>query len=159
VGVAASNPPLALQQMLRERIDFVYEPEAEQVKGLVPHRSVIPSGGKTDVQTSRVYPECSIELTRAKDESVRRSYTNVVCKYRIMATRIQDGWAKLDFVPQIHYGDEQLRPVAETGGWAPQTRQNIRTFFDERFEVKLSVGEMALVTTVDDAPGTLGELF
>lgn len=158
VGVAASNPPIALQQMLRERADFVYEPEAEQVKGLVPHRSVIPSGGKTDVQTSRMYPECSIELSSAND-SVRRSYANVVCKYRITATRIQDGWAKLDFVPQIHHGDEQLRPTAESGGWIPQTKQNVRTFFDERFDVKLSIGEMALVTVADEAPGTLGELF
>jgi hypothetical protein len=158
VGVVGSNPPLALQQMLGLKSDFVYEPGAEKAKNLVGHRSVIQSGGQTEIQTSPVYRECSVELP-GSGESGRRSYTNVVCKYHITAERLQDGWAQLDFVPQIHYGDKQLRRDVGDNGWKLQSKQRTATFFPQRFQVKLSVGEMALVTADDDANGRLGELF
>ncbi|HTI49751.1 MAG TPA: hypothetical protein VL475_02325, partial [Planctomycetaceae bacterium] len=158
VGVVGSNPPLALQQMLGLKSDFVYEPDAEKAKGLVGHRSVIQSGGQTEIQTSPIYRECSIELP-GSGESGRRSYTNVVCKYHITAERLQDGWVQLDFVPQIHYGDEQLRRDVGDDGWRLSNKQRTATFFPQRFQVKLSVGEMALVTADDDAEGRLGELF
>jgi hypothetical protein len=158
VGVVGSNPPVALQQMLGLKSDFVYEPLAEKAKNLVGHRSVISSGGQTEIQTSPVYRECSIELP-GTGETGRRSYTNVVCKYHITAERLQDGWAQLDFVPQIHYGDEQLRRDVGDNGWKLQNKQRTATFFPQRFQVKLSVGEMALVTADDNPQGLLGEIF
>jgi hypothetical protein len=158
VGVVGSKPPLALQQMLGSKSDFVYEPDAEMAKSLVGHRSVVMSGGRTEIQTSRPYPECSIELPSSR-ESSRRTFTNVVCKYRVTAERIQDGWVELDFVPQIHHGEKQYRPAVGDSGWLFENSQQTETFFPQRFQVKLSVGEMALVTAADDAKGGLGELF
>src|SRR5205814_10721603 len=94
------------------------------------------------------------------DQTESRTYTNAVCKYRIKAHRIQDGWARLEFTPQIHYGDEHLRPeVATTGGWTLQNGQLIETFRAQRFTVELKTGDMALVTADDGTTETIGQLF
>src|SRR5205807_6664696 len=101
VGIVGASPPVALQKMLGLKSDFAYEPGAEQAKQLAGRRCFLVSGGETDIQVSRAYPECAVELSRAGRSEPRR-FENAVCKYRVRAARLQDGWASLEFVPQVH---------------------------------------------------------
>jgi hypothetical protein len=158
VGVVASNPPLPLQRMLGLTSDFAYEPAAEKSKQLVGHRCVLRSGGQTDIQASPAYPECTFEITQG-GESRRRTYENALCKYHVTAERLQDGWVQLDFVPTVHHGQEQLRRVVGDAGWQFHTAQRTETLYPQRFSLRLSVGEMAVVTADEEADGTLGRLF
>lgn len=158
-GVIGSNPPPALQRMLGLKSDFAYEPEAEKTKQLVGHRYIIRSKGQQVIQTSPVpYPACTLEMQTGK-ETRTRSFENAMCQYRVTAERVQDGWVQLDFVPQVHHDQEKLRYTVGAENWQFESAQKTETMFAQRFGLRLSVGEMAVLTAADNAEGTLGRLF
>ena len=158
VGIVGTNPPPALQRMIGMKSDFALEPEAEFAKQISGRTFMLVSGNETDVQVSNPYPTCTLNLKHG-EVSEPRTFTNAVCKYRIKAYRIQDGWARLEFTPQIHYGDDQLRHEIGDNGWTLQNGQLTETFRPQRFSVELKTGDMAIVTAEEKVPGTLGELF
>lgn len=159
VGIVGTNPPVALQRMLGLRSDFASEPEAEQTKQFSGRRVFLVSGGETDVQVSNPYPECTVSLTTDGPSEPRR-FENAICKYRIRAFRIQDGWARLEFIPQINHGDDQLRyAVGEEMHWQHQSGQLTESFRTQRFTMELKAGDLAIITAEDDCPATLGQLF
>lgn len=159
VGIVGTNPPAALQRMLGLKSDFASEPEAEQMKQFAGRRVFLVSGGDTEVQVSNPYPECSVSLP-ADGPSESRRFENAICKYRIRAYRIQDGWARLEFTPQISHGDDQLRfAVGEEMHWQHQSGQLTETFRPQRFSIELKSGDLAIITAEDDSPNSLGQLF
>ncbi len=158
VGVVGANPPVALQKMLGLKSDFVSEPDAENAKQLVGRRFFPVSGGEIDVQVSPPYRECALDVGEA-DATEPRRFENAVCKYRVRAVRVQDGWVGLEFVPQICHGAEQLRHAVGDAGWRFQNGQQTESYFLQRFDVKLSLGDMAVITSEDEAAGKLGQLF
>jgi hypothetical protein len=157
-GVVGSNPPYALQQMLGLKDDFTYEPEAEKSKQWVGHRYILRSGSHQTIDASPVYPACSLDIPQG-NQNEHHSFENAQGKYRVTAERLQDGWVQLDFVPQIHHGAEQLRRVVGPEGWQFQNGQSTETLYAQRFNVRLHVGDMAIITAADEARGRLGELF
>ncbi|MGQ0635385.1 MAG: hypothetical protein ACT4QC_12295 [Planctomycetaceae bacterium] len=158
-GVTASNPPMALQRMLGQMNDFAYAPEDEQAKQLAGQRCILSSGRQTEIQVSRVYPECELAISPA-GKTRPRKLQQAVCKYRLTAERLQEGWVQLEFVPEVHHGDHILRQMADTEhGWHYRDTQQTEVYYRQRFAVRLGVGEMALLTAEDDSAGKLGELF
>jgi hypothetical protein len=157
VGVVGSNPPQPLQEMLRMKPEFVDDPASERAKGMSGQSIVVQSGGRTEVLTSKPYPACTIVLP-SRHGPIKRSLTNVICKYQITAHWLHPGWIELSFVPQIHYGEEKDRLSIGEGGWQHENRQLKETFIEQKFQVKLHLGEMVLLTS-SDAEGGLGELF
>ena len=158
VGVVGSRPPDALQSMLGLKAEFVYEPVAEKAKQLVGHQVVVRSGGETEVQVSPFYETCDLKL-RDGDEARTRTLENARCIYRVTAERLQDGWAKLDFVPQVQHGGQRLRREAGDAGWQFTSSPRAETFHAQRFSVQLNVGEMAVISAADGTPDSLGRLF
>lgn len=158
VGIVGTNPPPALQRMIGMKSAFALEPEAEEAKQISGRTVMLLSGSETDVQVSNPYPSCLLNLKHGEDAEPR-TFTNAVCKYRIRANRIQDGWVRLEFTPQIHYGDEQLRHEIGENGWTLQKGQLTETFRPQRFTVELKTGDMAIVTSEENSLGTMGELF
>ncbi len=159
VGLCGANPPVELQQMLGLKSDFIYEPEAEQAKQYVGQKILVVSGGETEIQVSPAYPECTLNVESGDSTEMLR-FANAVCKFRVRAVRLQEGWVRLEFVPQIHFGDDKLHYApGESDDWRFQSGQQTETLFLKRFEVKLSTGDMALLTADEDVPGTLGQLF
>ncbi len=159
VGVVGANPPLALQRMLGLQSDWVSpQPGAEEAKQLVGRRFYLISGAETDIQVSQVYPECAFNVASEGPAEPRR-FENATCKFRVRAVRIQDGWARLEVEPQMHHGDDHLRPAVGEEGWRFKNGQQTEPFYLQRFDVKLGTGDMAIVTAEDDAPGTMGQVF
>lgn len=158
VGVIGTNPPVPLQKMLGLKSELAYEPDAEQAKQLVGRQIVIRSGGETEIQVSPFYEECMLEVPQGADTRSRHLY-DARCLYRVKAERLQEGWARLDFLPQLHHGTEQLRHAAGEAGWQFQQSQRTETFFPQRFGVKLSVGEMVVVSSENTESTRLGRLF
>jgi hypothetical protein len=158
VGVVGANPPTVLQRMIGMKSDFAFEPAAEEAKQISGRSFMMLSGAESDVQVSTSYPVCTLKLNHAKDPGPR-TYYNAICKYRIRAYRIQDGWVKLEFTPQIHHGDEHSRHEFGENGWVLQTGKIIENFRPEQFSLQLKTGEMALVTCAEHSEGALGDLF
>ena len=133
VGIVGANPPVAMQRMLGLKSDFAYEPDAEQAKQLVGRRFFLVSGGETDIQVSQPYAACTLNLFSA-GATEPLQFENAVCKFRMQATRLQDGWVQLEFVPQVSYGDDSVRTVVGDTGWRYQNGQQTETFFLHTFQ-------------------------
>lgn len=159
VGVAGSSPPRALQSMLGLTTQIA---EAEGDAGgpqLVGRKVAIVSGSETEVVTGSAIPSCELVMHHEEEDN-RRRFENARFQFRIKAEKLQDGWVTLQFVPEIHHGEQQLRHVATRSGWKYHNGQKVSPVYSQRFEVKLNLGELAVLTSTRDASEeTLGSRF
>ena len=153
IGNAGANPCPALERMLRETADPL---DAAAVKNCMPLKKqtfCLRSAEASSIETNSAQ-RCTIDvplLTGAKE----KTYENFKSVLRLTAVRLQDGWAQLEFAPEIHHGVARLRPVVFDGQWQPRESQEIDTL-PQRFSLKLHVGEMAVITAAPENPRTYG---
>lgn len=159
VGHIGSHPPPALEEMLALKSQFATGGSDERSNQLVGRRVVLSSIGETYVPLSRLLPNCSVEI-RGHDGVVEtKDFRNAQFVFRIKTARDQDGWAKLEFVPEIHYGQNRLRQIATQRGWELRTTQEIHPLFSQRFAITLNVGEMVLITADGQDDRSVGRYF
>ena len=163
IGVAGSHPPEALQTLLELKSDFSDVPESDlaAAKKLRGNRVFVRPGTPTEIQVSPIYPACDLTLYRShkSETGEAKQYPNARCLYRVSAHRVQEGWARLEFVPEIQYGNAAMRPNPGPQDWELVNSQQVEKLHAQRFNVMLNVGEMALVTARDNLPGTVGHRF
>lgn len=163
VGVSGNHPPAALQKLLElkaglETIDAVV-PENSAAK-LTGKRVYVRSGEAAQIQLNDVaYPELKAQIfpSYSSQQGDWKTYKSARCLYRLSVHRVQPGWARLDFVPEIHYGQEMLRPQAGDSQWEMLSTPLIERLFKQRFSVTLNTGDMALVTCRENSPDSLGQ--
>jgi len=165
IGVAAAHPPAALQQLLELRA----KPKEGEVtipqdveNRLQGSRCFIRPGSDTEIQLNDV-PYVEFSFTEfASHHAVHgetKKFADAKCFYRVTAHREQPGWARLEFVPEIHHGMDLLRPQAGSENWELKAQQNIERLYKHRFTVMLNTGDMALVTGRPDVAGSIGHRF
>jgi hypothetical protein len=161
IGVAASVPPPALQTMLGLKSGFNVEHESSESQQLSGKKFFLQSGSTASVQVSDVYPACEFTLypTYMSKAGETRSYESAQCVYQITAHREQEGWARLEFIPEIQHGTSRMRPVPGPDDWRLLASQQIDRLYGQRFSVRLNIGEMAIVTARENLPGTAGRRF
>ncbi len=165
VGVAGAHPPAALQQLLEMRAK---PKEGEIASGqtidarVQGNRFFVRSGDETQIQINDMpHEDLQFNLFAthgARDPSLKK-YHAARCVYRVTVRREQNGWARLEFVPEIHSGLDVLRPAAGTDNWELKSQQNIDKLFAQRFTVILHTGDMVLVTGRTDLAGSAGHRF
>lgn len=153
VGIVASDPPQSLQRLLG------ITTEGGTVEGVRGRRVGLFENTSTEIQTSDHYERCSIELNDQSEQVHVLDFENARCVLRLKARRFQPGWAKLEFQPEIHFGDNQLRHQASDEGWTLNTAQNIKKFHGHQFEVTLNQGEMAVVGDLNSGVENAGQHF
>lgn len=156
VGVSGSIPPRPLQRILGLKTEITDHADSSREKLLAGRSLVRRSGGETEIQSSSVLPIIRYQPEGSVKEKV---YKNARCLFRMRIERLQDGWAKLDFTPEIHYGNHELRPVAREQGWDYQYSQQVESLKDQAFSLNLNVGEMIVLgrNHLDDK--NLGDFF
>lgn len=165
IGVAGSHPPAALQQLLEIRAkpkEGEVTAAAESDQRLQGNRIFVSSGSETQIQLNDVpYENFGFKLfgSNGAREAEVRTFNGARCLYRVSVRREQPGWARLEFVPEIHHGAEQLRPAATTDQWELKSQANIEKLYAQRFTLLLNTGDMALVTGRVDLPDTAGHRF
>ena len=108
---------------------------------------------ETEVWSNEAVAQRMVTLPDGK----KRDLTNVRGLLRLKAERSQDGWARLDFTPELHHGQSGTRPFAAATGWMYRTTQEVIPCFAQQFSATLNVGEMLVLTCDRDRPGTLGQ--
>jgi hypothetical protein len=126
--------------------------------GVVGHRYWLRHGAETTIQTSPFYETCRVEVADGAGRTTRE-YTQARCIFRVQAQRLQDGWAKLVFLPEIHHGEQRIRHRAGDFQWKLSHEQEIERFYPQRFELTLNVGEMAVISLDGKEPHSLGRCF
>ncbi len=151
VGNAGAVPTPALERILKES-----QPDDAQASDThisVKKETLCIGPGVSPPITTNTLRKCTLDvpLTVGTKEG---TYTNFKSVLRLTAHRQQDGWARLEFVPEIHSGQERLRPTSASSGlqsiWQPEMAQEVETLLSHRFSTTLHVGEMVIITA--DAP-------
>lgn len=159
VGHAAAKPPMPLLQLLGlvPEIDGLSADAGALPKQKVAGRMYsVRSGTETEVQISDLVPELDVAIV---DPGQTREVHFERCRFvfRVKPIRLQDGWVRVEFVPEIHHGDLQLRPTpTDDVGWAYKSTQNIEQCYPQKFSITLNVGEAAVITAAPDGVETLG---
>jgi hypothetical protein len=155
VGQVGSSPPEALQTLLNltdEELDRQRR-EANGLPRTAARRVALPAGAETEIWSNEPVARRIVTLANNKQLELY----NLRGILRLKAERTQEGWARLDFVPELHHGETGTRPFAGVTGWTYRTAQEVIPCYAERFSAVLNIGEMLLLTCDRDRPGTLGQ--
>jgi hypothetical protein len=147
VGNAGSVPSPALERMLKESQPD--DAQASETHITVKKETLCIGPGVSPPITTNTIKKCTLDvpLTVGTKEGTYENFKSVL---RLTAHRQQDGWARLEFVPEIHFGQERLRPMSANAGlqtiWQPEMAQEVETLLSHRFSVTLHVGEIVIIT-------------
>jgi hypothetical protein len=154
VGNAGQSICPALEQILKD----LEPPDAKDSDThiLVKKETLCIGPGVSSPIVTNSVRKCTLDVP-AISGTKERSFENFKGVLRLTAHRLQTGWVRLEFVPEIHFGQERLRPQSATDGlqqvWQPEMSQEIEALLAQHFFVKLAVGEMVVITAdaVDNA--------
>lgn len=154
VGHASSHPPRAIEQLLEMSSD---RPEAiDNERRLVGRRVALAVGGNLPIDLTELQPELRLKPTV---DGKTKSYSNAKCILNVQIDREQDGWVRLNFTPEVHHGQNWLRPVATQLDWTRRRGQLVEPLFDQKFSLSLNVGEMAIITAEGNDKESAGHSF
>ncbi|MBR9801855.1 MAG: hypothetical protein ACE37I_09845 [Rubinisphaera brasiliensis] len=156
VGLVGMSPPRSLQRLLGFSNDPTDSAGTSRHSELAGRSVLLRSGGDTEIQTSVVYPELTIQLP-GEDEP--RTLLTARFVLRAQLERLQDGWVNLHLTPEIHHGQSQLRPVAGAANWELKGTQEVLSMNDLQFTVALNVGEMVVLSADSETEESLGDQF
>jgi len=157
VGNAGTSPPQALEKLLELTTEQSDSANADDAKKLKVRQMLIPSGGEALIHANYM-AHCVVKVP-GREGLVEKEFDDATGVFRLRATRMQDGWAQLEFQPEIHFGPSTMKRIAAKGGWMSTFAQDVEPILDRRFSVNLHVGEMAVITVEGDAPDSLGGRF
>ena len=158
VGVTSTSPPEALQKLLgeaKEITDARTPEDAQRRRGML---QVLPSGGSFAAWTSDEIPNRTVTVTTGGTPA-EKTFEQARGIFLVTAKTEQDGWAKLEFLPEIHHGAAENRAVASESRWDFTSGQAVQKLFDQKFELTLNEGDVAVVTTTGDGPDRIGDFF
>lgn len=151
-GLAPSTAPFALQALL--------DPgrSAGTARQTQRQSLTIPAGESTLLEIgsltgSRIVPSSD------KAHPSPRQVTDARCVVRMNAERVQEGWIRLTLVPEIHHGENRVRPVATDRAYAYRASQDIEQYFDQQFSVEMNRGEYVVIGQDGEGENSLGGLF
>ena len=157
IGNVSSNPPPSVQRLLG-RVTEIQDDTTEGSRPMMGFRRYVSPGVETEIPTGIVRDQCEISV-REGDRTKSLQYVQAGCVFRMKASRLQEGWVRVDFLPEIHHGGQQTRFTPTENGFLLRGGQEIDVRNGQRFSVTMNVGELILVTSTCDAEGTLGDRF
>jgi hypothetical protein len=152
-GVVGSDLPTTLSALLNDR-------EASAIHQTRRRQIPLFSGGTGELEVASLPQHCRIRLPGQTSHEAR-DYSAVHCVFQVTAQRIQEGWVRLEFVPEIHHGDPRIRPLAGSAGadWQLQESQQVDPLYDQRFSLELNLGDHVVIGCVGDAADSVGQHF
>ena len=127
-------------------------------KPLIGSRKSLPPGMDTEVQTGEERESYQLNIVQG-DRVKQHEYQYARSLFRMKSARLQDGWVRIDFQPEIHHGENRVRHTPTDEGWAYRSRQNVDARHAHQFSLTMNVGELAIITAAPDQPESMGDLF
>ena len=169
VGVVGSPMPTALSALLElgdkpaptAGANQVPVGEMEDEPRVTRRHMQVRAGRPADIVASDVYDRLAV-LLRESGELVGQTYSAAQAHLGLTALPESDGRVRLDLIPELHYGQAQVRPQAFVGNEAMfrlASCQPRRSFDNLALAATLSPGSMLLIGCLPDRPGSLGQHF
>ncbi len=159
VGHVGARPPEVLEKILGLRTEFQ---DAALDKSNAPfvRRLVLTAGAEREIESSSAYPECELDVAApGEDNPLPNRFENARCVFRMTAHRTREQLVRIEFVPEIHHGPCEWRPVVIDHHWQGRTRQAITPLYHLKFAVELNSGEMVVLGGDEGNPSPLGRHF
>jgi hypothetical protein len=157
IGNVSSNPPPSVQKLLGLVAEIPAD-SAETAKPIMGRRQFLAPGVETEIPTGILHEQCEFQIHDG-NQTKTVAYENVRCVLRMKASKLQEGWIRIDFQPEIHHGEQKMRHTANADEWGLRMCQKIDVRQAQRFSLKMNVGELAILTATPHQEGTLGDRF
>jgi hypothetical protein len=137
------------------------DPQDVTLVPLVPKVSgqyvILDSAKPTELLTRNdTYAECFVLVWR-DERLVGEQFENAQCVLVVTPHREPDGRVKLEFLPQVRYGQPRVEHAASSDGtWRFAAQRPRRSFHELAWEVTVSPHEMVLVTCLPNLEASLG---
>ena len=130
VGNAGTTPCQSLERLLQP-IDAVDSGAARNNVRMPMQSFSIRSAEESPIETNSL-AKCSVDVPLPSGTKEKK-YENFKSILRLSTQRLQDGWARLEFIPEIHYGAKRLRPMpspdGSADGWQQRESQEVDPLF------------------------------
>lgn len=116
------------------------------------------SGKRNEVVCSHTYDE--LPLLRRDDGQIR-GHTLIQAEGRLaLKTRVTSSdCVELELVPEMHHGEARQQWAGTDGIWRLEAGRPREVFDDLAMKISLSPGEMLVMTSIENRPGSLGHYF
>jgi hypothetical protein len=165
-GVSGAQPPAALVQLLKLAPAAAQPAEPHQVPATclegdpeVTLRVLHARGGRrSELVASRTYERWPL-LAWKQGHLQGRLLEQAEGRLALQADPLSDGRTRLELLPEVHYGRQQPHWVGGDGVLRFEPGRPRMAFDDLALAALLSPGQMLLVTSAADRPGSLGHYF
>ena len=151
-GVAPSSPPQALQALISRGFSN------SSTKVTTVRKVPLISGSSGPINVASLPPDRVIPSSGKRGGEPLR-VINGQCTFQVSAQKLQEGWVKLTFLPEILHGADQVRRVSTGQSWEAQRGQRVESYYDQEFSLDLNTGEFVVVGLSGERPETLGQMF
>lgn len=150
-GTVPANPPVSVQAL-------ILDPSSSESERTL-HESFPFPAGEQAILNIVDFPE-GMEISIPGPDGTR-PLTLYQAKgvFRVRADKIEEGWARLEVIPEIHHGEMINRPVAGEREWIMRHSQAVEPLYMLKFHVELNRGEMAVVGLQESSELPLGRWF
>lgn len=155
-GTVPANPPIALQSLI---LNSSSKPESSNTGERTIHQSFAFPTGQNAILDIMQLPE-GLEVVIPGPEGNRPlTLHSARAILRVFAEKIEDGWARLEIVPEIHHGEVLNRPLAGEREWVMGHSQAVEPLYQLKFHLELNRGEMAVIGLKDQVKTPIGRWF
>lgn len=155
IGLCGTEPPPTLDALMAEVDDAAYDDDSGFLTG---RRFVLRPGGCSEVQSSVEPRDWAVEVHRSGAvEAAELPKARGV--FRIELIAVEDGYAELRLIPEIHHGSPRTKPTLADAGWRYETAQPVTMLSEASFLIRLSLGELFVLSADETAARRVGNQF
>jgi len=176
VGVCGPQLPAALEEILRNDLttpDETSHPDVADA-GLTQGAEFTPVPAtqsrvrhrhlqiRPQAETQVVASDVQEQLTFLVDHDGRitgRTVRQGQALFTLQVEKAASGGMRVELVPEIHHGQAKQKYVAIDGGYGLETSRPHEVFDALRVAAELAAGELLLLSSSADRPGSLGDCF
>jgi hypothetical protein len=151
-GIAGSSPPSSIRALVSAQ-EFRNASQQTRIQ-----TATLMSGRSAELETAIVNYPFRVTPTGPGGREPTQ-YDAARCILRVSGERVQEGWVRLEFLPEIHHGNRQVRTVPTDHAWELQESQQIDPLYEQRFEAELNLGEMVIIGATGAGRDTVGRYF
>jgi len=155
-GTVPATPPLALQSLILTNSS---KPSSSSAGERTLHESFAFPTGEHAILDIMQLPEGLQVVIPGPEGNRPLTLHSARAVLRVLAEKIEEGWARLEIVPEIHHGEVLNRPVAGEREWMMGHSQAVEPLYQLKFHVELNRGEMAVVGLNDVSKTPIGRWF
>lgn len=116
------------------------------------------SGRKAEIIASHVYDQLPL-LSRVGGELQGKSFEKAEARFELLTAVQKDDTVHVSLLPELHHGNAQIKFVGGDGVLRPEPSRPKRTFDELKIAAPLNPGQMLVISSLADCPGSVGHYF